>query len=137
MWVAFHLERAMSGTPFVRVLALAAMVSLCGFAAAETPAAAADKITSLPGLTSPLPFNMYSGYVTVNASHGRALFYWFVESANNPSTDPVLVWMQGGPGCSSLFGCVSTCLCANHTAFICLTQGTDFPGGCLLVACAG
>ena len=71
-----------------------------------TPQAAADRITSLPGLATPLPFDMFSGYLTVNATHGRALFYWFAESAGNPATDPVLVWMQGGPGCSSLIGCV-------------------------------
>jgi len=32
------------------------------------------------------------------------LFFWFFPSASNYSTDPVLLWLQGGPGVSSLYG---------------------------------
>jgi carboxypeptidase C (cathepsin A) len=34
----------------------------------------------------------------------RFIHYWFVESQANPSKDPVVMWMNGGPGCSSLYG---------------------------------
>jgi serine carboxypeptidase-like clade 2 len=36
-------------------------------------------------------FAQYAGYLTVNQTNGRALFYWFVESQGNPSTDPLVV----------------------------------------------
>jgi len=70
--------------------------------AALAAAHADDRILSLPGWT--MDQAMFSGYVNVNASHGRNLFYWLVESAGAPSTDPLVFWTNGGPGCSSLSG---------------------------------
>jgi serine carboxypeptidase-like clade 2 len=61
-----------------------------------------DEITNLPGLPQAVNFKQYAGYITANITNGRTLFYWFLESQNNPSTDPVVLWLTGGPGCSSL-----------------------------------
>jgi len=33
---------------------------------------------------------------------GKQLFYWFVESQGDPSSDPLLLWLNGGPGSSSV-----------------------------------
>ncbi|XP_062501536.1 uncharacterized protein LOC134178668 [Corticium candelabrum] len=63
-----------------------------------------QEITSLPGLRESIKFRQYAGSVVVDETHGRTLFYWFVESQRDPSKDPVLLWLQGGPGCSSLGG---------------------------------
>lgn len=67
-----------------------------------TTAANADKITTLPGLDNLPDFDMYSGYLS--ASETKKLHYWFVESQGNPATDPVVLWLNGGPGCSSMEG---------------------------------
>ncbi|XP_057961389.1 serine carboxypeptidase-like 34 [Malania oleifera] len=61
----------------------------------------ADLVTGLPG-QPPVKFKQYSGYVTVNESHGRALFYWFLEATQKPERKPLLLWLNGGPGCSSI-----------------------------------
>jgi len=52
-----------------------------------------------------LPSVYYSGYVKVDAKSDANLFYYIVPSQLNPKTDPVVLWLQGGPGCSSMFGC--------------------------------
>jgi len=47
------------------------------------------------------PTNTYSGYLDTT-SDSKKLHYVFVESRNDPANDPVLIWFNGGPGCSSL-----------------------------------
>ncbi|KAL6571624.1 hypothetical protein OROHE_003267 [Orobanche hederae] len=45
-----------------------------------------------------------SGYLTVNSTTGSAIFYTYYESQNSHNTfqTPILIWLQGGPGCSSM-----------------------------------
>ncbi|KAK1631480.1 hypothetical protein QYE76_005795 [Lolium multiflorum] len=62
----------------------------------------ADKIAALPGQPPRVNFDQYSGYVTVSEQHGRALFYYFVESPYEAASKPLVLWLNGGPGCSSL-----------------------------------
>ncbi|GAA0165323.1 serine protease [Lithospermum erythrorhizon] len=59
-----------------------------------------DKILSLPGQPI-VNFDQYSGYVTIDPNALRALFYYFAES-ENPTTKPLVLWFNGGPGCSSI-----------------------------------
>uniref|UniRef100_A0A0K6SB77 Uncharacterized protein n=1 Tax=Chromera velia CCMP2878 TaxID=1169474 RepID=A0A0K6SB77_9ALVE len=67
------------------------------------PASASSaEITSLPDFEGTLPFKMYSGYITVDETTSRKLFYWYTESENDPSSDPLVLWFTGGPGCSGL-----------------------------------
>ncbi|KAJ0084853.1 hypothetical protein Patl1_30221 [Pistacia atlantica] len=53
-----------------------------------------DKIIALPGQPNGINFNHYSGYVTVGPHAGRALFYYFVESPRNSSTNPLVLWLN-------------------------------------------
>ena len=49
-----------------------------------------------------VPWRQFSGYVDVG-ERGK-LFFWFVESQEDPIDDPVMLWTNGGPGCSGMLG---------------------------------
>lgn len=49
-------------------------------------------------------FKMYSGYLTLQAEPQISAHYIFITSKNDPVNDDVVLWLNGGPGCSSLLG---------------------------------
>ncbi|KAL4361819.1 hypothetical protein GQ457_04G006040 [Hibiscus cannabinus] len=60
-----------------------------------------DRISGLPGQPE-VGFQQYSGYVNVDGKKQRALFYYFAEAEVDPASKPLVLWLNGGPGCSSL-----------------------------------
>lgn len=56
-----------------------------------------------------IPFDMgesYAGSLPISENKGQEnnLFFWFFPSEDGSITDEITVWLNGGPGCSSLSG---------------------------------
>lgn len=45
----------------------------------------------------------YSGYIDI-LDEDKHFFFWLWESRSKPDSDPVVLWLNGGPGCSSATG---------------------------------
>jgi carboxypeptidase C (cathepsin A) len=72
----------------------------------KTINASPSRIQSLPGYGC-VPDVELSGYLPVTThadSPPAGLFYWFVESQTPESRVPLVLWLNGGPGASSLYG---------------------------------
>ncbi|CAO2043076.1 unnamed protein product [Urochloa humidicola] len=89
------------------VLMLALVMALDAAAGASprrSPRPEADLVTGLPGQPA-VGFRHYAGYVDVGSGgggSGKALFYWFFEAEREPEKKPLMLWLNGGPGCSSV-----------------------------------
>ncbi|KAK0671725.1 putative carboxypeptidase S1 [Cercophora samala] len=60
-------------------------------------------VVSNSGICETTPnVNQLSGYLRVGEEVN--LFFWFFESRNSPATAPLALWLNGGPGCSSMLG---------------------------------
>lgn len=91
----------MLSLPWKTMAMAVALLQLYFFREAESFPSRPDRIDRLPGQPQ-VGFQQYSGYVTVDDKENRALFYYFAEAEVDPASKPLVLWLNGGPGCSSL-----------------------------------
>jgi serine carboxypeptidase-like clade 2 len=78
---------------------LAVLLTTLGLVSALPHEDKVHKLHQMPDLS----FGLYSGYVPINGT-SKQLHYIAALSQGDPLKDPVIVWFNGGPGCSSLMG---------------------------------
>lgn len=64
----------------------------------------ARTMSKVRGLPADVEVLSYAGFITVNEEYNSNLFFWFVPSLSDPKNAPVVLWLQGGPGTTSLLG---------------------------------
>ncbi|CAN8004900.1 unnamed protein product, partial [Ixodes pacificus] len=66
--------------------------------------AAARDLSEVRLLKEQADVTAHSGYFTIDKNLGSHLFFLFVRAQEDSHSAPLLLWLQGGPGKSSLFG---------------------------------
>ncbi|PUZ75474.1 hypothetical protein GQ55_1G172500 [Panicum hallii var. hallii] len=81
------------------LVVVAFLLCMCVPPVRATPAGAG--VTEFPGFHGELPSKHYAGYITVgHGQQNRHLYYYLATSERNPTLDPVVIWINGGPACS-------------------------------------
>ncbi|KAJ4351021.1 Cell death protease [Ascochyta clinopodiicola] len=82
---------------------LLAALSLLPGSAAQAKTQADYFVHELPGAPQPL-LKMHAGHIEVDAAHNGNLFFWHYQNRHIANKQRTVLWLNGGPGCSSMDG---------------------------------
>jgi len=83
-------------------IALVAALAV-SFSSLVSTAPAGDLVTGIPGMNDTFSYPVYSGFL--NLTDTKRIYYLFEGALNDTDNDkPIIMWSNGGPGCSSLLG---------------------------------
>lgn len=82
---------------------------LCGGCRILTPLLRNGSASEARGLSQVpsenfLGIQSHAGFLTVKEEYGSNMFFWFFPAETPLKTTPWIIWLQGGPGYSSMYG---------------------------------
>merc|ERR1711871_373510 len=89
-------------TSLMRAAFLLTVALLAGSARTIEAWVGSKPVGTPPGAQQEQCFRSFAGYLPVSGD--KFLFHWYHEATSAPSSKPVVLWLNGGPGCSSLGG---------------------------------
>ncbi|KAI6089929.1 alpha/beta-hydrolase [Hypoxylon rubiginosum] len=86
----------------VRVAAGALLGLTCWTAIARADMSAGDYyVHSLPGAPEGDLIKMHAGHIEITPEHNGNLFFWHFQNQHIANRQRTVIWLNGGPGCSS------------------------------------
>ncbi|ATY59963.1 pheromone processing carboxypeptidase [Cordyceps militaris] len=80
----------------------AAVLALGPLAAAADKSAAQYYVHNLPGIPEDqAPVKMHAGHIEINPDSNGNLFFWHFQNKHIANKQRTVIWVNGGPGCSS------------------------------------
>ncbi|KAI2005934.1 Cell death protease [Ophidiomyces ophidiicola] len=83
---------------------LSLWIILSGSVLAATKSAAEYYVRSIPGQPEGPLLKMHAGHIEVDPKNNGNLFFWHFQNRHIDNRQRTVIWLNGGPGCSSMDG---------------------------------